>query len=134
MSYETLSMFWSQNYPWIIVLLVVLFLALIGFIAEKKNIVSFKKEQKIKVESIEIPTNITPVIEPVINVDGKQVALNKIERIMFEDEVSPKEIGEVKEEIKEIVPTFTDLNIPDPEDIPIETKNDNQEENDMWNF
>lgn len=134
MSYETLSMFWSQNYPWIIVLLVVLFLALIGFIAEKKNIVSFKKEQKIKVESIEIPTNITPVIEPVINVDGKQVALNKIERIMFEDEVSPKEIGEVKEEIKEIVPTFTDLNIPDPEDIHIETKNDNQEENDMWNF
>lgn len=134
MSYETLSMFWSQNYPWIIVLLVVLFLALIGFVAEKKNIVSFKKEQKIKVESIEIPTNITPVIEPVINVDGKQVALNKIERIMFEDEVSPKEIGEVKEEIKEIVPTFTDLNIPDPEDIHIETKNDNQEENDMWNF
>jgi hypothetical protein len=134
----TLTDFWQQNYLWIIIVAVVLVLALIGYLAEKNNVVSLHKKDEKKKEVAPAPMADMPVMEtiqpkiyePVVNIGGKQIPVDEIERINFDDEPKPKDMGEVTtpvfedinipqtNPVQEVVPTFEDLNVPDPDDLP----------------
>ena len=118
----TLADFWQQNYLWIIIVVAILILALIGYVAEKHDIVAFRKKES-KKENIP-PVNTMPVMETiqpkvyeqVVNVGGKTVPVDEIEEIDFDgDLVKPvMESIDVPKPKPDVIPNVEDIDVPLP--------------------
>lgn len=98
--------FISDNYVWIIVIVIVLLLALIGYLADKQGFgASMKKNNKDKKDNF-VPTPEVPVEEPVEEVIGddevpaEELAFDENEDLPIEEPEDEIEIKEPTEEIE----------------------------------
>jgi len=120
----TLADFLQQNYLWLIIVAVILVLALIGYIAEKHNIVAFKREPKVIPSEPKITEPVVKeepkIYEQVINVDGKQVPVDEIEKIDFNGDLIKPTIEEITipKPVPDVVPALDDIYVPSPDDLP----------------
>jgi len=118
----TLADFWQQNYLWIIIVAVILILALIGYVAEKHDIVAFKKEEPKKepvppVTAMPVIDTVQPkVYEQVVNIGGKTVPVDEIEEIDFEGDLVKPEIEsiDIPKPKPDVVPSVEDIDVPLP--------------------
>lgn len=130
---EVISSFLAENYFWLLLIAIVLIMALIGYIADKKGLVKLstkedKKDTPPTMNNIAIPeiNEIKVNDEVVKEVKNIEVPSEKqIEEIDFSEEI--KHLGldifeKYPNEVKEIVPTFNDLNVPAFNDPVIEAE------------
>ena len=120
---ENFMSFVEANYIWLIIIGVILVLSLIGYIAEKNGYKKVEKDAKEKdkenenIKKEEIKEISEPQEEPQEIIVEPEIDFNNfdtdvvLEEPKKKEKKSKKKDKKKKEEVKEVVPTFDDLNI-----------------------